>query len=666
MKKTLVLSLLTFTALYSADVNLSPIGVESTLLTDVAQNAQTSADVAEALSTSVPSIDMSRRSGIANDILIRGQKRDNISVEVDGTKIYGACVNRMDPPVSHIVANQIQEIEVIEGPYDVETFGTLSGGVKIKTKQPTKEAKGLLNVGFGSFNYKKFGATASGGNELIRVLATVSTESSDQYKDGNGDSISEQIDNFIVKNPTLKGVAYKPQYKDLPAYTKKSGTAKAFITTAKDQELRLSVTANRSDTVLYGNSKMDAMYDDSNIYSVEYNINNVSDAYKNINLQYYHSDVDHPMATTYRVSSNNPANDNTNHLSTAMDGLKLKNSFIFDSYKFLLGLDASERNWDGRYYNSTTGLPLAAGNSKSLDDATTNNTAIFAKLNKTYGAFNVAFGARYDATRITHASLESNDYSGLGLNLVTTYNLNRDNKLFLGVGQASRVPDARELYFTGSGGNLVGTSNLKQTTNSEVDLGYESNNDDFRFKIKAFYSMLKDYIYIEKGVAVNAFQNIDATVYGAELSTSYYATDDISIDLGASYKRGTKNEALAGQTNTNLADMAPLRGNLALNYEYANNSIAMIELQASDKWTDIDSDNGEQEIDAWNVLNAKVKHAINKKLDFTIGVNNILDETYAVSNTYVDLTLLTTGGTGDIMLMNEPGRYVYTNLDFKF
>ena len=666
MQKTLLLSLITFSALYSADIELSTIGVESTIITEVAQNAQTSADVAEALSTSVPSIDMSRRSGIANDILIRGQKRDNISIDVDGTKVYGACVNRMDPPVSHIVANQIEAIEVIEGPYDVENFGTLSGGVKIKTKQPTKDAIGQLNLGFGSFNYKKFGATGSGGNDLVRVLITVSTESSDQYKDGNGDTISEQIDNFVAQNPTLAGVAYKPQYKELPAYTKKSAMAKVFVSTAKDQELRLSVTANRSDTVLYGNSKMDALYDDSNIYSVEYNIDNLSDVYKNVNLQYYHSDVDHPMATKYRVSSNNPMMDNTNHLKTSMEGLKLKNSFIFDTYKFLLGLDASERTWDGRYYNTTSGAPLAAGNSRSLDNAITNNAALFLKLNNSYGSLDVAVGARYDATKITHATLESNDYSALGVNLVTTYHLNRDNKLFLGIGQASRVPDARELYFTGSGGNLVGTSNLKQTTNREVDLGYESDSDDFKFKVKAFYSMLKDYIYIEKGVSVNAFQNIDATVYGAELSASYYATDDMSIDLGASYKRGTKNEALAGQTNTNLADMAPLRANLALNYEYTNNSIAMIELQASDKWSEIDSDNGEQEIDAWSIVNAKVKHAINKKFDFTLGVNNIFNETYAVSNTYVDLILLTTGGPGDIMLMNEPGRYIYTNLDFKF
>ncbi len=43
-----------------------------------------------------------------------------------------------------------------------------------------------------------------------------------------------------------------------------------------------------------------------------------------------------------------------------------------------------------------------------------------------------------------------------------------------------------------------------------------------------------------------------------------------------------------------LADMAPLRGNIAVNYEYMNNSMATLEVQASDKWSAIDEDNGEQ------------------------------------------------------------------------
>jgi iron complex outermembrane receptor protein len=673
MNKIIPLSLVAIASLYAGEVVLAPISVESTIITEVSQNAQISADLAQALSSSVPSIDMNRRSGIANDIYIRGQKRDNISVEVDGTKVQGACVNRMDPPTSHILTNQIEEIEVIEGPYDVETFGTLSGGIKITTKKPQEGFSGSVDFGLGAFNYKKAGITLSGGNDRVRVLISGSTESSDQYKDGNGDTIAEQIDTYVESNPTAAGTKYQPEYKDMIAYKKKSLMTKAFVTVTDDQELRLGYTANRSDNVLYGNSKMDALYDDSNIYSVEYNVNNISDIYTNINLQYYYSDVDHPMGTDYRMSSFGANPVMTNWLTTSMEGLKLKNSFDIAGHTVEIGLDGSERTWDGNYYMNN--MPLMGGR-KSIDNAVTENRAVFAKMNKDFGALDISIGARYDSTEITHATLNSNDYTSVGANLMATFNMNKENNVFFGIGQASRVPDARELYFTGSKGNLTGTPDLVDTTNREVDLGYEMNNDNFKFKVKVFYSMLKDYIYYNKNntttlgdgsvVSFNAFENIDATVYGTEVSASVYATDEITVDMGVSYKVGEKDEAMAGQTDTDLADMAPLRGNIAVNYEYMNNSMATVEVQASDKWDVIDEDNGEQVLDSWSVVNLKVKHAFNKSFDFTLGVNNLFDETYAMNNTYADLILITAGGASDIMLMNEPGRYVYTNVTLKF
>jgi len=677
MNKIIPLSLLAFSSLYSAEIELTPIGVEATIITEVAENAQTSADVADALADTVPSIDMSRRSAIANDILIRGQKRDNITVEVDGTKVYGACVNRMDPPASHIVANQIETIEVIEGPYDVTTFGTLSGGVNITTKKPSEGFHGSVNLGFGSWQYKKFGATVSAGNDTVKVIATASTESSDQYKDGDGNTLADQIDNYVATTTlagTTKDPRLQPAYHNMKAYTKNSAMAKLFVKTFENQELRLSVTANRSDNVLYANSKMDAIYDDSNIYSLEYNIDSISDTYKNLNFQVYHSDVDHPMGTDYRMSSINPGGAvMTNWLKTNMDGAKIKNSIELGSYNVLFGLDASQRTWDGHYEKNHNALYLPGGvGRKSIDNAVTNNAAVFAKVDKTFGALKVEVGARFDSTSITNDSYQPNSYTSVGANILSTYNINNSSKIFFGVGQASRVPDARELYFLGSAGNLVGTPDLDQTTNQEVDLGYEIESEDFKFKIKTFYSKLHNYIYYQKDADnnpatpdVNAFKNIDAVIYGIELSGTYFVNDDTSVDMGASYKRGQKDEALPGQSDKDLADIAPLRGNVALNYEYGNDSIATLEVQASDKWSVIDSDNGEQELDAWAVLNAKVKHAFNKKMQLTVGVNNILDETYAVSNTYADLILIT-GGTDEVMLMNEPGRYIYTNLDFKF
>jgi len=665
-KKIIPLSLVAVAVLGANEVTLPNVNVESTMITEVSQNAQVSADLAQALSSSVPSIDMSRRSGIANDIYIRGQKRDNISVDIDGTKVCGACVNRMDPPTSHILTNQIETVEVVEGPYDVENFGTLSGGLKITTKKPTMKPQAEVNFGIGSWGYKKIGASASGGTERIRALISASYETGDQYEDGDGNTLAEQRDKYGFTppaSPTNPDSRYASQYKDIEAYTKKSIMTKLFVETLENQELRLSYTGNRSDDVLYANSKMDAAYDDSNIYSIEYNIDDVTKEYKNINIQYYYSDVDHPMDTKYRNSG--ATSYKTNHLKTSMQGVKLKNSFELKSYKFLLGLDGSRRMWEGEMYSTTVATGAEGTHSVSLTHTETDNKAIFAKGEKSFGDLKIETGARFDTTEIVPdnaASYIKNDYTALSANILATYSLDTKNSIFLGFGSSARVPDARELYPTVD--NITGNQNLKQTKNREFDLGYEAAYESFTFKAKTFYSMLEDYIYLKHtSPTAYTFENIDGTVYGVELSGSYFATDDITLDASASYKRGKK-ASTATQPDRDLADMAPLRGKVGVNYEYKKDSQATLEMQASDKWDDIDSDSGEQELSGWSIYNAKIKHAIDKTTTLTVGVNNIFDTTYIESNSYVDLILLNSSGT--TMLLNEPGRYFYTNLTFKF
>lgn len=663
MKKIIPLSLIAVASLYAAEIELAPINVESTHVSEVSKKAQVSADLAEALSSEVPSIDMSRRSGIANDIFIRGQKRDNISVTVDGTKVFGACPNRMDPPASHILANQIEEVDVTEGPYDVENFGVLSGGVKIKTKKPTKGIHGELNLGLGGWNYRKYGATLSAGNDFIRVLISASTESSDQYKDGDGNTLAEQT---ALKAPVKN--QYQDAYKDEKAYEKKSITSKAFVNVTDDQELRLSYTANRSDNILYPNTPMDAAYDNSNIYSVGYNIKNITNVYKDIDLQYYYSDVDHPMDTRYRTIPTGltgmmammNGKYMTAELQTMMRGVKLKNNFDINSYKLLLGLDGSVRTWQGQKYSTSFTTGAQSAPTTQIPHTATENKAVFTKIEKEFGDLKVEVGARYDSTKITPQDTtlnQSNNYNAFNANILTTYNIDNANKVFLGFGKSARVPDARELYIATNGNDK-----LKQVTNQEIDLGYELKNNLLKFKIKGFYSKLNDYIYYSN--TTKTFTNIDAKVYGGELSASLYATDYLTIDAGLSYKKGQKDKALAGQTDKDLADIAPLRGKVGVSYEYMNNSVASIETQFSDKWSAYDADNGEQEIAGWGIVNMKVEHSFPKGFGLTVGVNNLLDHTYAVSNTYVDLTLLPAGT--QTMLLNEPGRYVYTNLTYKF
>lgn len=653
---------------------LGTIEVESTRLSDVSGEEVKSADLAEALTRNVPNISLVRRSGIANDIILRGQKKDNINILIDDAKIYGACPNRMDPPTSHVLTNTIDSIEIIDGPYDVENFGTLSGAVKVTTIKPAAGLNGEVSLNVGSFNYLKAAATVSGGNDTIRFLLSASNESSEQYKDGDGNTFADQIDNANPTTNPMMDPRYKDEYRDIDAYDKSAVLGKLFFNFTENQELRVSYTANRSDDVLYPSSPMDALYDDSNILNIEYSAKDLGRYSKALDVQYYSSDVEHPMSNFYRIASGpDSANELISYLTTDTQGVKIKDSFdLSSSSELTLGVDASMRNWDGTYEGKGTRAGVT-GN-KSIDDVDTENTGVFAMVEKHYSAVSVKAGMRFDDTAVTPAGSlgqQSNDYSGIGANVFMNYQADAETKYFAGVGSASRVPDARELYFYSPMMVEIGTPTLDKTTNTQVDLGFEKSYNRFNVKTKLFYSWLSDYIYFnaDKGTGMapagNAFENIDATIYGFDISGAYFASDEVYVDFGLAYQRGKKDQALEGQTDTDLAEVPPMKANIALNYDYSNRNTASLSLVAADAWDNFDSDNGEQALAGYGVVNAKVRHYVTKSFDVTVGVDNIADKTYAVSNTYKDLTLLATG-TGEIILMNEPGRYFYVNGTYRF
>ena len=675
MKKCLAIAISITAASYlnaAQSVNLDKITVEGSVIktevTDVSGEDLKSADLAEALTKAVPGISIQRRSGIANDIILRGQRKDDINVIVDGGKIYGACPNRMDPPTSHVITNNIKDVEVIEGPYDVEDFGTLSGAVKVTTNQPSKDLHGDVNLNIGSWGYKKGSAFISGGNDKVKVLLGASTEQSDQYEDGNGNTLAQQLK--IATDGTANAPKqYKASEFDRDAYKKTSFMGKAYINVTDNQELRLSYTGNRSDNILYPSTPMDAISDDSDLYNIKYIINSLGKYSDKLGFEYYYSTVDHPMTTQYRVMSGGAAGTVANVMSSTVYGAKVNNDFHINDTKISYGLEASKRNWDGRYYKQyTTANPIALN--KSLPDVDTTNFGVFAKAKKSYGKFDINSGLRYDHTKIEAGNSDPDstfdDISGY---IFAYYNLNENFKYFIGAGKSIRVPDGKESHDRGkdltgaTDGPLIGNPYLKETKNYESDLGVEGTFQNSTFKAKVFYSILKDFI-VYNSTAVQ-YQNTDAKIYGIEFSGSYFATDNLYFDYGIAYQVGKKDDPLAGQSDTDLPSIPPVKANIAVNYDYDSSLSLKAEVVASGKWSKYDSDNGEQAIDSWSVLNLKVSKDFYKGFNITLGVDNVFDKDYAISNTYKDLNLVS-GSTGDVMLLNEPGRYFYANLKYSF
>jgi iron complex outermembrane recepter protein len=650
MKKIISLSLITTAVILSANEvqNLEKISIvesaNSKIVKDVSNEQIKSGDLAESLSKNVPSISIVRRSGIANDIILRGQKKDNINIILDNAKIYGACPNRMDPATSHVLSNNIQSVKVIEGPYDIENFGTLSGLVKVETKEPTEEVHGEINLGAGSYGYRKASATVSGGTDRFKLLVSTSTEQSDQYKDGNGNNFSEQ--------QVLSGMSSANQYinSKVDAYEKKTLLTKGQFNINDDSEIKLSYTGNRSDGVLYPTGTMDADYDDSNIYTVGYTARNLASFSKELNLDYYYSNVDHPMSTKLRT------NGSTNYLTaqykTSIWGTKIKNSMEVANSLVTLGLDTSVRNWRGEKYSTNVASGVSGASTISLPSTDTTNKAVFAKVEKSFGKLDLEFGSRYDYSDVDSSSILKDDkkYVAFNANVFGIYNVDENMKYFAGIGKSARVPDARELYDA-----TAGNSDLDQTQNYEADLGLDKTIGTFNIRPKLFYSVLKDYIYNS-----GTFKNIDAKIYGLDISGFYFMTENFSLDYGVAYQRGKKD---GNYTDKDLAEIPPLKANLAFNYEQAKAKYTA-EVVAVDSWDSYDSSAKEQELSGYALVNLKYTNQLHKNIGLTLGLDNLFDKVYNSTNTYQDITYATV--SSERVLFNDPGRYGYVNLKYSF
>lgn len=683
MKKRVLLSLVATTAIYAADVDLGVVKVIEKAHTEVIENVSgdqvKSADLAEALYKEVPSVNMIRRSAIANDIVLRGQKRDNIAFTIDDAKVFGACPNRMDPPSSHVLTSNIGKVTVSEGPFDVTTFGTLSGSVKVETVKPKEGFAGDVYFNLGSFNYQKAGTTVKGGSKSFKYLFSASTESSDQYEDGEGDNLAKQIFN-ATEGTAQANLQLQDRYSDMKAFEKDTFMSKFFINFTDSQELELSYTLNRSDNVIYANSGMDALYDDSDIVNLRYTINDLASWSKKLQLKAYNSKVDHPMSNEFRVKADTAgATEDSDQkmisaLTTNTSGVKLINDTALHGATLTTGLDASVRNWDGTYTKYGMMAAMVTGR-KSINDVDTTNIAAFLKYSRKMDKLKLTIGTRFNDTTVStlHPTYANSDrtFSGVDANVRASYKTDKKTSYFFGLGQASRVPDARELYFS-EGSTLdtvlVGTPTLNKTTNREVDLGYSKKYDNGAFKVKLFYSMLEDYIYYRSAAnKINAFSNIDATIYGLEVKSRYDLSDSNYLKLGATYKRGQKDDAVSStELDKDLADITPLKATLSLNHEPDDYTHYKVEFVAADAWDNFDEDNGEQRLSGYGVVNLKAKKVFKKKYEIIVGIDNLSDKTYAISNTYADLTLLGDGSTNEVMLLNEPGRYLYMNLKYKF
>lgn len=693
MKKLFTLSLALSSALLSSEITLEKITVRSEsqkALKDALSSEEirfaNKIDIAQILSNNYPEVSTVRKSGAAGDIALRGFYKDDVRVTVDGQAIHCACPNRMDPPSYHLSAENVEKIEIIEGPFDVSSPGALSGSINILSKSPKEGVSGSLGVNYGAFDFQKYDVNLNAGNKTVKAQIGYTKEKMGQYKDGSG---SEMYN--VNYSKTLTNASNNKMYRndinieDKDAFDKQSYFARLFFTPSENHEISFNYFADRPDTILYPSLGMDSFKDDTDMYALSYKAKKVGAYSDSFEISAYTNEVKHDMRTDYRNTGSAIL---SYYVESQTSGFKAENSANVAGHLVKVGADYYERIWDAKNYSNYSSKTLSSGASGvpyPLADTNTENYGFYTKLAKTYGDLSVDAGVRYDVSEI---SLDTSKVAAAGASVVNRAAIlaNADDKwgnlsgslmakygvldgyFYAGYGHSVRLPDGAEKYHLAVHGR-EGNPNLKPTINDEVDVGYSYTKNGVAFKLNGFYSNLKNFIYMYKyNAAFFTYENVDAKMYGWDASAAFALGDAITIEGGLAQTFGSK-DSVKTSKGVNLSDkelrnMPPLKARVAAKYEIGNLSSQLEWIAAAgQKSVDTDGTLPELATAGWAVVNLKAGYAFDKNWSLWAGVDNLFDKNYYIHGSNSNMIFISNQPN---IHLNEPGRFIYANLGYKF
>ncbi|MDD2541391.1 MAG: TonB-dependent receptor [Desulfuromonadaceae bacterium] len=625
-------------------------------------------DMGEALKQ-VDGISYVHKGAIANDVVLRGLQKDNINVFVDGVRLHGACPSRMDPPSFHYDFAEIEQVTVIKGPYDLSNPGGLGGMIDARTKKPGIGFGGDISLSYGSWNSLNTSATASYGTEAYDGLLGYAYKYSDVPKSGDGKRLTEIY-------PATSPNRYKADAIDSKAYEINTGWAKLGVNPTLNSRSEISYTYQNADHVLYPYLKMDADYDKTHRLNWTYRIQNVSPLLKDLKLQAYWDKVNHLMDDRYRYTSN-PSLNVTRYYSMQTDastqvyGAKLSAVLAAGPGTLKTGIDYYNRNWDAVNRRAMYTMANRYSDLAMIPDASIDNLGMFGEYKIPLGKQLVLKGgvrgdltwAEVNKTNTLVTSGTSRDFTNISANLQLTYTPVKGLDIFTGIARGTRTPDQQELFLdvptpgapSATSPYWHGNKDLKSTVNHQADVGAKYSTDRFYVNTSLFYSDLQNYInfYQIPTLPEKSYQNIHATMWGAELSSQVSLDYDLYLKGSLSYVEA-RNESAA----TPLSEIPPLSGSLSIRYDNGTLFLEAMENLAREQ-DRVDPGLNETVTPGWATTDIK-GGATYRDVTLIIGITNLFDKQY-----YSHLSYARDPFQSGVKVP-ENGRNVYFTVEYTF
>ena len=544
--------------------------------------------------------------GTNGDVTFRGMFGSRIKILTDGSENLGACPSRMDSPTSYISPESFDEITVIKGPQTVQYANTGSAATVLFERKPEQfgegqNYRGQASVLMGSFGRLDHNIEAAAGDAQKYIHLNANRSVADSYKDGNGTTVPSDWERW---------------------------NADVALGWTPDENTWLELTGGRGDAeVIYAGRPMDGSEFDRESLGLRVEKKNITDVIKKIEAQVNYSFNDHVM-DNYSLRAK-PMMEMATNVTRKTLNARMAVTHEWDKLQFITGID-TQNNEHGIRKTDKQGSYLTK---PVLTDMEFQSYGGFGELSYQLNDQNkLVTGVRIDQVEVDAVQTAQQRKETLPSGFIRLENQHphHDAKTYIGLGYVERMPDYWELFSPVKGNGSDNTFKSIDTEKTlQLDLGYQHEHGAFSSWASAYVGLVQDFILTKYNANNKAeTRNVDATIAGTEVGIGYQFTDALQADVSAMYAWGENTT-----NNTPLPQISPLEGRLNLRYVQDKYTLGAL-LRVVDGQSRISEREGnivgydEKESSGFGVLSLNGTYNLNKGVDVSVGIDNVLDKTY--------------------------------------
>ena len=596
-------------------------------------------DAADYLQT-IPGFSAVRSGGTNGDPVFRGQFGSRLPLLTNGTQMLGACPGRMDTPSSYIAPETFDVLTLIKGPQTVLWGPGASAGVVRFERERPDFAAGPVN-----FTASLLGASAgrndqnadlAAGNDQFYARISANHSHGQDYKDGDGTSIPSGWNKW---------------------------NADAALGWTPDADTLVELSAGAGDGWARSAARgMDGTQFRRDSLGLRLQKQNITPWLSKVEAQIYRNEADHLMDNFQRRPLPPGKMAMASNVKRVVTGGRIAATLQpTPALTADIGLDLQRNTHEGR-----SGMGMSYLNKPWVRDAKFANLGLFSELRWQAAPSTLWVGGlRLDRAQAwdyrNPASTHKRDESALPSGFVRwEQTLASGATTYVGLGHVQRFPDYWELI-SGKAGNVFATLEPEKTT--QLDVGANWKGQNWQFWTSAYAGMVRDFILFDYASNPSKARNIDARTAGFELGGSYKLAPAWTAQATVAYTWGSNRS-----DGTALPQMPPLEARLGLDYAQGPwtagalwRLVAAQHRYTQDQGNVVGRDMGASS--GFGVLSLHASYRVQRQLKITVGVDNLLDKTYAEH-----LNLAGNAGFGfpANIRLNEPGRTLWLRADMQF